>query len=87
MDSTAGISSAMPETELRQRLPQQPAKPQQAKTVEAARKAVVELNAAEENANKDESEKRTFGRTADGTGRLLTPQRSKTCSIHLRVNY
>ena len=63
-DSNAGVTSS----ELRQRLPQQPEKPQQAKTADEARNAVLELNAAEEKADKDESEKRTYGRTAGGTG-------------------
>lgn len=66
MDGSAATGSAIASTEVRQRLPQRPEQPQQARTVAEARKAVVELNAAED--HKDESEKKTFGRTADGTG-------------------
>ena len=68
MNGSIEKGGAATDNELRHRLPQQPAKPQQARTVDEARKAVVELNAAEDSADKDESEKRTFGRTADGTG-------------------
>jgi len=35
-----------------------------------ARKAVLKLNALEENASKKDEDKKTFGRTPDGTGRL-----------------
>lgn len=70
MNGNIDKNNAATDNELRQRLPQHPAKPQQANTVDEARKAVVELNAAEERADKDESEKRTYGRTADGTGML-----------------
>ena len=84
MNGHAEKASALPENELRQRLPQQPEKPQHAKTVDQARKTVMELNAQEEKADKDESEKRTFGRTPDGTGRLLAP--SQTVEIrHFRA--
>lgn len=43
--------------------------PTKAQTPEAARKAVVELNAAEENKSDDDRHKRTFGRTPDGIGK------------------
>jgi hypothetical protein len=55
------------EFQLRERLPQRPSKPQQAKSPEAAKEAVTELNSAEENQT-DQKEKRTYGRTPDGTG-------------------
>jgi len=57
-------------TEVRQRLAQQPAIPQQA--VEAdAKQTVSDLNATEEHSTKAEDKKRTYGRTPDGTGRHL----------------
>ena len=66
MDAATSTGSSIAGKEVRQRLPQQLEKPQQANTIDEARRAVVDLNAAED--HKDESEKRTFGRTADGTG-------------------
>lgn len=36
-----------------------------------AREAVLELNAQEEHSTKKEEDKKTFGRTPDGTGRYL----------------
>lgn len=51
--------------ELRQRLPQQPALPRQAKD---AKQAVTDLNEDEAKSSKNDSEKRTYGRTPDGTG-------------------
>ncbi len=41
--------------------------PHQASSVGDAKSTVQGLNAAEEIANKDEKEKKTFGRTPDGT--------------------
>lgn len=40
-----------------------------AQSDEEARKAVLELNAREETSEKKEEDKKTFGRTPDGTGR------------------
>lgn len=54
--------------ELRHRLPQQPQVPRQAESSDAARNAVMELNAAEERADTDERDKKTYGRTPDGRG-------------------
>ena len=53
--------------DLRKRLPKNPAIPQKADSVDAARQAVMEMNLEEEHADKDEKEKRTYGRTPDGT--------------------
>lgn len=39
-------------------------------TEDAARAAVIGLNAEEENGGKDEKDRKTFGRTPDGTGTL-----------------
>lgn len=68
MAETSQDAGAVEDAELRRRLPQQPAVPQQAHSVDAARQAVVDLNNAEEHAEKDEKEKRTYGRTPNGTG-------------------
>lgn len=46
--------------------------PQRTKTADEARKAVIELNDVEEKSNKDEKDKKTFGRTPDGTGECYT---------------
>ncbi|KAL9059600.1 MAG: hypothetical protein Q9162_001105 [Coniocarpon cinnabarinum] len=65
MDASVSSSAAVSSNEVRQRLPQKPDQPQQVRSVEEARQAVVELNAAEE--HKDESQRKTFGRTPNGT--------------------
>lgn len=62
---TAGIDAGG----LRERLPQQPDAPQKATSVETAQDAVRQLNSQEE--GKDEKDKRTYGRTPDGTGEYL----------------
>jgi len=56
-------------SQLRERLPQNPSKPQQTTSIEAAKQVVAELNAAEAK-REDGPEKRTYGRTPDGTGKL-----------------
>ena len=71
MDGDTGNGNAVASSELRKRLPERPEKPQQAKNADEARQVVVDLNTAEEKADKEDSEKRTFGRTADGTGMSL----------------
>lgn len=43
--------------------------PIRAGSVEDARKAVLQLNALEDKTDKVDSEKKTFGRTPDGTGK------------------
>lgn len=58
------MSGVMSETEgLRNR-----GAPMQTSSEGEARKAVLELNALEEKAVKDEKDKKTFGRTPDGKG-------------------
>lgn len=52
--------------ELRQRLPQEPAVPQQAQDSSDAKQIVMDLNAAEDKSAS--KEKKTFGRTPNGTG-------------------
>jgi len=54
-------------SELRQRLPEQPAIPQQAENPDAARDTVRSLN-DEEDKKDDERDKRTYGRTPSGIG-------------------
>lgn len=53
---------------LRERLSSKPDAPVQALSVETAQDAVEQLNREEANENKDEKEKKTYGRTSDGTG-------------------
>lgn len=53
---------------LRERLPQNPDTPQKAESVETAQEAVKQLNEQEQHEAKDEKEKKTYGRTPDGTG-------------------
>ena len=53
---------------IRERLPQKPDAPQKADSVETAQSAVQQLNAQESSEDKDEREKKTYGRTLDGTG-------------------
>lgn len=57
-------------SELRERLPQNPERPQKAVSIEAAKNVVSELNndAAEDDKDGKTKEKRTYGRTPDGTG-------------------
>lgn len=54
-------------SQLRERLPQNAPRPQQTSSPEAAKQAVAGLNAAEAE-REDGREKRTYGRTPDGTG-------------------
>ncbi|KAK5007883.1 hypothetical protein LTR28_004715, partial [Elasticomyces elasticus] len=51
---------------LRERLSHHPAVPQQADSSEAAQATVKALNGEEEEVVKDETEKKTYGRTPDG---------------------
>lgn len=44
--------------------------PIRARSEDEARNAVLELNAQEERTTKDEKDRKTFGRTPDGTGRI-----------------
>ena len=60
--------------------------PIQARSEAEARNTVLELNAHEERTTKEEKDRKTFGRTPDGTGRtsivimvyIIRPQASKT---------
>lgn len=51
---------------LRERLPQKPEVPQKADSAETAQDTVKQLN--DQQSKLDEKEKKTFGRTPDGTG-------------------
>jgi len=53
---------------LRERLPHQPEAPVKAENVNAAQDAVKVLNEQQASEEKDEKDKKTFGRTPDGTG-------------------
>lgn len=56
---------------LRERLPNKPAAPPKAKSVETAQQAVRALNEQEQAEGKDEKDRKTYGRTLDGTGEYL----------------
>lgn len=47
---------------------------QQASSADEAKEAVQELNTEEQHAAKSEKDKKTFGRTPDGTGRYCAQQ-------------
>jgi hypothetical protein len=67
-------------SQLRERLPQNPEKSKQTTSTESAKQAVADLNAAEAK-REDGREKRTYGRTPDGTGTLeYMPLCQATCS-------
>lgn len=68
--SRNGPRSHLDSSELRQRLAKQPSVPQHADSENAAHEMVMELNAQEEKLDKHGGERRTYGRTPDGTGAL-----------------
>ncbi|KAF4549147.1 Phosphatidylethanolamine N-methyltransferase [Elsinoe fawcettii] len=70
MSSTA-VNGSIDHQSLRERLPNDPSKPRQASSPEDARTTVQELNKDEEHSKKRDEEKRTYGRTPDGTARRL----------------
>ena len=81
MDDSSAQNGIVESNELRQRLPQRPEIPQRAGSEGTAKQVVVELNSAEETADKSEKDKKTFGRTPDGTGTLemnATPELDTT---------
>ena len=57
---------------LRERLPHQPEAPVKAANVNAAQDAVKVLNEQQAGEEKNEKDKKTFGRTPDGTGAYKT---------------
>ena len=72
MSETNG-STGIDASGLRERLPQKPDAPQKAESVETAQDAVKSLNEQEANLDKDEKDKKTYGRTPDGTGAYTPP--------------
>ncbi|KAF2219135.1 phospholipid methyltransferase-domain-containing protein [Elsinoe ampelina] len=66
MSSTAVNGSNEPQS-LRERLPNDPSKPRKATSPEDAKSTVEDLNKSEERSKKRDEEKRTYGRTPDGT--------------------
>lgn len=58
---------------LRERLPHQPDAPVKAENADVAQDAVKVLNEQEAGEDKDEKDKKTYGRTPDGTGAYSTP--------------
>lgn len=64
---------------LRERLPHQPEAPVKAANVNAAQDAVKVLNEQQAGEEKDEKDKKTFGRTPDGTGAYNIPSSSNGC--------
>ena len=68
---------------IRERLPKSPEAPQHAESVQAAQDVVKSLNEQEAKHDKGEKEKKTFGRTPDGTGAFL----KRTCYLTVVVLY
>ena len=66
--SEASGSAGIDASGLRERLPQQTDAPLKAESADAAQDAVRQLNQQEQSQDKDEKEKKTYGRTSDGTG-------------------
>lgn len=66
---------------LRERLPHQPEAPVKAANVNAAQDAVKVLNDEQAKEEKDEKDKKTFGRTPDGTGAYNIPSSSNGCRV------
>ena len=58
---------------LRERLPHQPKAPTKVDSVDTAQDTVKVLNEQQASEKKDEREKKTFGRTPDGTGAYTRP--------------
>ncbi|KAF2164899.1 hypothetical protein M409DRAFT_24802 [Zasmidium cellare ATCC 36951] len=69
---------------LRERLPNKPEAPQKALSVETAQQAVRALNEQEQAEGKDEKDRKTYGRTLDGTedmvSQLFDPTQPKNLS-------
>ena len=70
MAETSKHNGSIDKNELRHRLPQDPGQPQHAPSAHQAQEAVHDMNVAEDESKKDDTEKRTYGRTLDGTGTL-----------------
>ena len=67
VNNTVGIDASG----IRERLRRSPEAPQYAESVETAQDAVKTLNDQQAAQDTDEKEKKTFGRTPDGTGACL----------------
>ena len=66
---------------LRERLPHHPEAPVKAANVNAAQDAVKVLNEEQASEEKDDKDKKTFGRTPDGTGAYNIPSSSNGCRV------
>lgn len=62
---------------LRERLTQKPDAPRQGLSIETASNTVKELNREEEQNGKSDRDKKTYGRTLDGTGESSWSARQK----------
>lgn len=71
---------------LRERLPHQPEAPVKAENVDVAQDAVKALNEQEAGEEKQEKDKKTFGRTTDGTGAYTIPSFSGFQASKVRVS-
>lgn len=67
--STADADDSLERSELRERHRSTSSTSQARYASADARRKVLELNQAEEDSNKDEKDKRTYGRTPNGTGK------------------
>lgn len=74
---------------LRERLSNKPDAPQKALSVDTAQQAVQALNRQEEKENKAEKDKKTYGRTPDGTGEYFqcSPRRDVSGAFVVALQY
>jgi hypothetical protein len=72
--SASGLDGGFGTENLRERLPNDPVKALPATTSDNAKAAVRALNDEEDKKNMSEEEKKTYGRTPDGTGSYIHPK-------------
>ena len=73
MSEPNGGGAGLDASGLRERLTQKPDAPQQGLSIETASDTVKALNREEEQNGKSEKDKKTYGRTLDGTGESSLP--------------
>ena len=84
--SSTGREGTLGADGLRERLPNDPAKPQHASSPDTAQHAVKTLNDQESKADKKEEDKRTYGRTPDGTGAFTLARAEQSAALsHLAL--
>lgn len=80
-DATVG------QQELRQRIAQDPSVPHRAEDEDSAKQAVIKLNEAENDKDKPEGQKKTFGRTPSGTGKWTLARFTETLLSFVRTQW